>query len=240
MVSIWSSIFYIFMIDFQQVYPYQAIKEDFLVRRDGAIVAGFALWQPPIFEQDEKQATNVNGEIDNIIKRLPPGTTIQKMDFLFAKKYEPQYTEKDSIIQREMSVYYDSRSMLGHYSNIYLIFNPNYKIKKSAKYNPLISDALHASQAWKTTTAEFYKKAKSSFETTLSAFNSLPGYKASCMNSEDLKEHQKRYFNLQYNANEKPSDVVNPLENKDDQESIKIGGAACKIVFFGQRGRFDY
>jgi type IV secretory pathway VirB4 component len=202
---------------FTKYYPFNDIIDDFLIRKDGAISAGIKLLLPPIFTLPKEEQEQINLNLDVIIKRLMPGTTLQKIDFFFEEKYESKLNFDDTIIQQEINKKYYGKTMMGHYSSIYLVFNENYKAQRSATSTSLVGSSSFAKKILEKDRTQFIQKAKEQVETFITAINGIKGFKAKRMDKNDLGIEQFLYFNQRYQDLEAKIGAINPYSAKNNK-----------------------
>ena len=218
------------MIDLKSKFPVAFIEDDCLVGIDESITAGFRVVQSPaVYSLTEPAAADINDFFVSSLKLLPKGTTFHKQDFHYLENYQANLNGKDSWVKKKNEEYFQGRTLLKHYSNIYITFRESSKIKKNIKSSPLFKNFLIGEDFRENRYNRYLKDISNYIDTFQNTLNACGKLKIKRMGQENLLGALYDYYNQTYDKPvENGRKTAQPLKYEDG--FLRIGGRYIAVV----------
>lgn len=217
-------------MNWESVLPIQAIENNFLVNGNGDITAVYDLLLPDLYTLSDIEADSITEGFISILKLLPEGAALQKLDYFYTSEYSSDYDPEKGVITHENLKFYDTRPLLKHFSKLAVTF-PTGNKKHTDKSNPLL-DAL--GYIFNPPLKDVEKNIEKFTNVLLSfeaALNSIPHIKGYRCDNENLGSTLYEYFSMMYDTPYKGSykDQILP-EYSFENNNLRIGDNFVKII----------
>ena len=218
------------MIDLKSRFPVAFIEDDCLVGADESITVGFQIVRSSaVYSISEQAGIEINDFFMSSLKLLPKGTTFHKQDFYYLENYKANLTGKDSWVKKKNEEYYQGRTLLKHYSNIYISFRENNKLKKNIGSSSLFKKIVIGEDFKENKFKIFLKNSSNYTDTFLNTINASGKIIIKRMDQERLLAALYDYYNQTYETPvEDGRKTAQPLKSEDG--FLRIGGKYVAVV----------
>lgn len=210
--------------NWESILPVYAIENDTIIgSTSGEITIAYQLLLPEVYTMSVADYKSVNEEYKKLISILPYNSVIHKQDYFYTTKYK---TDKyiESTIELEDSRHFHDRSLLNHYSKLYITFR---KYAQKGNKTPFITE-----QTTKLKPKEL-EKYLSELKHTISEIDSYLSttkyIKAHRLKNNELGTTLHSYLSLSYieQTEDYKEEILPPLSAENE---LQIGNEYVKVV----------
>ena len=115
----------------EDIMPIQAVEDDLIVSKNGAVTVAYRIDLPEIYSLSAEQLEQLHGDWVKGLTVLPPGTVVHKQDWYYDAAYEMTIDETGNMkmTDRASERHFNERPILQHHCYLYVTMLPNTKRK---------------------------------------------------------------------------------------------------------------
>ena len=220
---------------FEDIFFGESIEDDFIVRADGNVSAGFVLSYPDKESNTVDQIRTIQTEFEKLLKGLPIGTVAHFQSIYYNEEKSLQATTEINavgLITRKIIDHLGAKPVQKQTSFLYICFNLTGEPVRNpfatwfADYDRLAKAFLMKNPLAKVDSHK--RKANTIIQTFLTQLNSpaFKGFQIKRLNTVDIIYARLRYFNLKFSRN--PRAIEGDFSNLGNK--ILVGGKILKTV----------
>jgi conjugal transfer ATP-binding protein TraC len=222
----------------EEIFQNEFIEDNFIVRPDGNLAAGFMLLLPERESLSELDIKSFWDRITEVLEQLPIGTAVHFQSQYFYKENSVRALEKNKVgyLTSKLLEYHHDKPVINNRVLLYLVFN----FKNRKKSDPF--SHFFSTLNWgKNPLADIDKHkllARSAVQSLTKNLESVSRLKVKQLSTNELWGQQLMYFNLQFDK--VPQFFSNSITNKGDQ--IQVGTKKVAFVYLQRTGSnlYDY
>lgn len=218
----------------EKAIPVQAIEQGCYIGGNGSVTIGFDLALPGIYTLSPQDAENIHRGFVNLLKILPVGTTMQKLDFFYWAEHRCGEPEGNRV-HRENMKKFEGRPVLRHYSKLLLTFPNGTRKKETDRDTPYLKLPDYIFKKPFRDFAKAYRRHQPDFATAENMLNSF--IKARRMDDEQLGRLLHEYLSLSFGHGAQGTfrdETLQPLSFSEG--GFMIGGDHVKVVTMQNEG----